>query len=709
MPFSSSHTPTLWPPLHRALLLLIALVVLAACGPRRKSASPTTPVLHILTSPLAQMFEAGREYQANKEYDKAIDSYRHCLMSALPSTDTVQAAGQQTMVVESMLQMLNIYQAKGEPEACAAVFDSLLADPTPYIKEWCLRDLRSIGAYALSRTERMPEAEALMDLALQTPMRNPSAARQFRDYAYAAAVYFSLPDRQDDVIHYCHAALHTADSADLKSGRLYVEQMLALLYKRTGRIQEANLLIKKGIDEAMIKGDTVAVATGYNTLTEMLLYWDLYREANDCASRGVEWMLRGAHFPNVHHPTIAVQLLVNKGAALEGLGQNDSAIWCWQQAAAMAQSLPYNSGMGDVDLHLGALTCKLNNHPLHAGSRACLQRAALQGTPGIRSKAYKCLAEDALRNHDKATAEACLDSMYALLHATDQPTFVKGASAMALQHYLSTGNVEKIKRYAQDLLDEEGGTASESNARLLTQVVVRHYVGEKQMQLAMERSRLQQKRTLIVSVVCLLLLTVIGLAIFMITRRKMYRIRVRLAEERLENVLAKHEQLRKEWQAVQPTPQAQTAPSTLPVPPPAELKEPTTPEQMATMQHAALGDIAIHRNTTDFYYRFNLLFPYFINNLHASGLAITNREELFCMLIVLKQDTQHVCEIMKLAPRSVNMLRYRLRRKFGLSSGHSLEEAILLFQQPDFKLPPEGMGAAMAERKKSQGRVTDSE
>ena len=55
------------------------------------------------------------------------------------------------------------------------------------------------------------------------------------------------------------------------------------------------------------------------------------------------------------------------------------------------------------------------------------------------------------------------------------------------------------------------------------------------------------------------------------------------------------------------------------------------------------------------------------------------------------------------------MLRYRLRRKFGLSSGHSLEEAILLFQQPDFKLPPEGMGAAMAERKKSQGSVTDSE
>ncbi|MCI6725955.1 MAG: hypothetical protein MR446_05865, partial [Bacteroidales bacterium] len=71
--------------------------------------------------------------------------------------------------------------------------------------------------------------------------------------------------------------------------------------------------------------------------------------------------------------------------------------------------------------------------------------------------------------------------------------------------------------------------------------------------------------------------------------------------------------------------------------------------------------------------------------------------------------TQHVCEIMKLAPRSVNMLRYRLRRKFGLSSGHSLEEAILLFQQPDFKLPPEGMGAAMAERKTIQGSVTDSE
>jgi FixJ family two-component response regulator len=64
--------------------------------------------------------------------------------------------------------------------------------------------------------------------------------------------------------------------------------------------------------------------------------------------------------------------------------------------------------------------------------------------------------------------------------------------------------------------------------------------------------------------------------------------------------------------------------------------------------------------------------------------AITRREELFCMLIVLKQDNKRIAELMAIAPRSVLMLRHRLRQKIGLTIESSLDifiESILTVEK----------------------------
>ena len=46
------------------------------------------------------------------------------------------------------------------------------------------------------------------------------------------------------------------------------------------------------------------------------------------------------------------------------------------------------------------------------------------------------------------------------------------------------------------------------------------------------------------------------------------------------------------------------------------------------------------------------------------------------MLIVLKQDNKEIAELMGIAPRSVLMLRHRLRQKIGISTDNSLESYI---------------------------------
>jgi hypothetical protein len=54
------------------------------------------------------------------------------------------------------------------------------------------------------------------------------------------------------------------------------------------------------------------------------------------------------------------------------------------------------------------------------------------------------------------------------------------------------------------------------------------------------------------------------------------------------------------------------------------------------------------------------------------------------MLIVLKQDNKRIAELMAIAPRSVLMLRHRLRQKIGLTIESSLDifiESILTVEK----------------------------
>jgi DNA-binding CsgD family transcriptional regulator len=74
--------------------------------------------------------------------------------------------------------------------------------------------------------------------------------------------------------------------------------------------------------------------------------------------------------------------------------------------------------------------------------------------------------------------------------------------------------------------------------------------------------------------------------------------------------------------------------------------------------------------------RFEVLYPLFLPRLRERVPAITRREELLSMLIVLKQDNKEIAELMAIAPRSVLMLRHRLRQKIGISTDNSLENYI---------------------------------
>ena len=76
---------------------------------------------------------------------------------------------------------------------------------------------------------------------------------------------------------------------------------------------------------------------------------------------------------------------------------------------------------------------------------------------------------------------------------------------------------------------------------------------------------------------------------------------------------------------------------------------------------------------TKFRQCFELVHPLFLSRLREKVSSITPREELLSMLIVLKQDNKRIAELLGIAPRSVLMLRHRLRQKIGLAIESSLD------------------------------------
>ena len=52
----------------------------------------------------------------------------------------------------------------------------------------------------------MDLAEKMTLKALTLPLHRATPERYFRDYAYAAAVFYSNPEYQDEVIEWCHEA-----------------------------------------------------------------------------------------------------------------------------------------------------------------------------------------------------------------------------------------------------------------------------------------------------------------------------------------------------------------------------------------------------------------------------------------------------------------------------------------------------------------------
>ena len=597
------------------------------------------------------LFREARRLQLEGKYCEAIEAFKIYLTQ--PTDKDGITDQEQAIYIEALIQLMNTFQSKGDPEACVTTLQEVFKT-SPSVQKYCLRDYYSVLGYALSRTENMKKAEQTMLKALALPLHRPTPERYFRDYAYAAAVFYSNPDYQKEVINWCEEAMVQAQLCKNTSGKQWVTGMLGSLYKRNGHLNKALGLFLQSKEEAQAKEDELGILNSLHKLIDIFLYWDMPEYANTYASEAIT-VEKGMTTEN---PMVSAQAYINKGWALLQLGLRDSVSYYAGQAREFCQSLPYNSGMVDVNLLNGTLLTEIGGDSLQVGIEE-LQKVASQGTDANRAKAYHQLAQTLLKYKNKSKAETMLDSLYALMSQSDSPGYIDINYQPILNHYLKNKNHKKVEQYLRMMLEEQQAFKAKKVNFNLVESIVNLQTEQKKQELKMAKLTHTNLLLRIMMFMALFIIVVFVIVVYLLYQRKQHKKQIKQVGEVLTSVVQKLEQSNAEKEM-----RAQEIKDFL--------KDKDNQREFETFTPSVLKT----EGELKFRQYFEVLYPLFLPRLREKVPSITRREELLSMLIVLKQDNKRIAELMAIAPRSVLMLRHRFRQKIGMGTEYSLENFI---------------------------------
>ena len=596
-------------------------------------------------------FRQARALQREGKYDEAVEAFKNYLSQ--PVSEDVLTEQQLIMYSEALVQLMNTFQSKGEPEACISVLQEVFKS-SPAIQKQCLRDFYSVMGYALSRTEKMKEAEETMIKVFTLPLHHATPERYFRDYAYAAAVFYSNPNYQKEVIYWCQEALVQAKLCKNTSGKQWVTAMLGSLYKRNGYLNKALDLFQQSKEEAKVREDDLGVLNSLHSLTDIFLYWDIPEYANLYATEA----MRVERNMKMKNPMVSAQTYINKGRALYQLKEADSVSYYTEHARELCQSMPYNSGMVDVNLLHGTFLTEKGGDSLYLGIQE-LQHVTRQGTIINRAKAYHQLAQTYLKYGKNDMAEIMVDSMYVLVNQNELPTYIQLEYKPILNYYLKIKNQKKVDQYVRLMLQEQQAFKEKRLNFNLVETIVDLQTEQKKQDLKIIQLRQANQRLWFLISIAIAAIIIAVIVAYLLYQKKQHAIQMKQANEKLTSLVQKLNQSNAEKEM-----RAQEIKEFL--------KDKDNRQELETLTPSILQT----DGESKFRQCFELLYPLFLPHLREKVPSITRREELLSMLIVLKQDNKRIAELLAIAPRSVLMLRHRFRQKIGMATEYSLENFI---------------------------------
>ena len=193
----------------------------------------------------------------------------------------------------------------------------------------------------------------------------------------------------------------------------------------------------------------------------------------------------------------------------------------------------------------------------------------------------------------------------------------------------------------------------------LVDAIVDHQTEQKQRELEMAQLRQINQRLWLIICIIISLIAISVITVLYVHQRKQHRTLMYQADLRLLSLVQKLNQSNAEKEMIA-----------------REIGEMMSDKDTRQELVSLTPSILRKNGESKFRQRFEVLYPLFLPRLRERVPSITRREELLSMLLVLKQDNKEIAELMAIAPRSVLMLRHRLRQKIGISTDNSLENYI---------------------------------
>jgi tetratricopeptide (TPR) repeat protein len=596
-------------------------------------------------------FEDARKLQHEGDLAQAIRGFANCLKYA--STDKSTVDSLYPVLSNALLQLMNSYQAAGKVEECTAYFDKIYQCPPPMISKYCLRDLRSVYAYALYRNDKMPEAEDMIEKAIATHYYIKTHENLFRDYSYAAAIYYCLPSKQDLLMHYGLLALRESELCTHTSGAQWLLTMLAEAYNLKGEINKAIYLHERAVKIAIQKHDTLGASHAYKGLANIYLEWSVYDKANECASKAVSVIGDDRRYPD-----IIASIYTCKACCQYAMARIDSMYYYLDKAGRYCKDLPYGNGQVYIDYLKGvAMTETMEKDSLTRGI-ALLDTVVRKSYMKTKNKAFYSLAKAYIREGDNKMGTAMLDSMYGMTHTASQTYYVKGANLYALRYFIGQGDNVRAMRYAKMLSKEKTFEQSAVMAQKLAGLYVKMNTEKKDSQLKYYKVKSKNDQLHFFVFVSVLLAVIILICAILLYKRRVYRMNTMLMNERLENLTKK---MQTEMANHQETKEVLS-----------KIIKDNSHKDLDLMS----AEVLTSEGEKEFVKYFRVLHPTFLDKLDKRCNTLGHREILCCMLIALKQDNHQISQIMCIAYRSVIMARYRIKQKMNLSEEESIEDVI---------------------------------
>ena len=314
--------------------------------------------------------------------------------------------------------------------------------------------------------------------------------------------------------------------------------------------------------------------------------------------------------------------------------------------------------MVDVDLLYGTLMTEKGKEHAPEGIQK-LQRVIHQGTDINRAKAYHQLAQTYLKSKEHTTAEAMLDSMYALLNPEGESINIKVDYQPILEHFLKKKDQEGVERYVALMLQEQQAFKEKRLKFNLVETIVGLQTEQKEQELTIMQLKQANQRLWLFACIAISTVTIAWIIILLLYQKRQYKKQMNKADEKVSSLILELRQSNAEKEMREQEIRD-------------FLKDKDKRQELETLTPQILQT----DGETKFRQCFELLYPLFLPRLREKVPSITRREELLSMLIVLNQDNKRIAELLAIAPRSVLMLRHRFRQKIGMHTEVSLENFI---------------------------------